>query len=295
MQSFALADKLLKAAGACACGCLPASLLREKMSPERWETVLETVPKMKSLLCAAFPYATGREPEGYISRYARGKDYHQVLKKRLEPVISQLESLFPGHCFCYFADVSPFPEVWATAKAGLGKRGKNGLLITETAGSYVFLAFLATDAEIASTAGEIVSCCGCGKCTLVCPAGALAEDVPGARKARCLSGVTQRRGALTPEEQALLRDNEALWGCDRCQLCCPENEHLTAQPLPEFLPIQPMLPPEDLYLSDRAFRRKYAGRAFTWRGVAPLRRNGELLGIIHQEEQEKEKGKEKEQ
>ena len=80
---------------------------------------------------------------------------------------------------------------------------------------------------------------------------------------RCLSALTQRRGALSPQEAALVQKNGMLWGCDECQRCCPENRGLTAVPLPEFAPL-PELGEGDLLLSDRAFRRKYAGRAFVW-------------------------------
>lgn len=277
VRAFAPFGTLLQQAGACAVGCLPLSVLKERMPEAALAPVLETLPEMKGLLCAAFPYATGQEPPGPFSRYARGGDYHTVLRLRLEPVIAKMETAFPGHHFRYYADASPFPEVWAAARAGLGLLGQNGLLITESAGSYVFLAFLASDLEIASTAGDIRPCRGCGACIRQCPAAALSGDAP--REQVCLSALTQRRGTLTEAQQALIRESGSLWGCDRCQLCCPENQQLTAVPLPEFLPLAP-IPPEDLTLSDKAFRKKYAGRAFTWRGVAPLRRNAGLLGLL---------------
>lgn len=266
-------DRLLTQAGACAWGVADGAAVLSVMDGEARARALEQTPGLKRLLCAAFPYARGDEGRGPISLYARGEDYHAVLRRRMEPVQRALEGAFPGEAFVFFSDVSPFPEVYAAALAGVGKLGDNGLLITESAGSYVFLATLATGAALPVTGeGHIQRCRGCGACKKHCPAGCCGGD----KGVRCLSALTQRRGALSPQETALVRKNGMLWGCDECQRCCPENRGLTAVPLPEFAPL-PGLGEGDLLLSDRAFRRKYAGRAFAWRGVQPLRRNGELL------------------
>lgn len=266
-------DHLLTQAGACAWGVADGAAVLSVMDGEARARALEQAPGLKRLLCAAFPYARGDEGRGPISLYARGEDYHAVLRRRMEPVQRALGGAFPGEAFVFFSDVSPFPEVYAAALAGVGKLGENGLLITESAGSYVFLATLATGAALPVTReGHIQRCRGCGACKKHCPAGCCGEE----SRVRCLSALTQRRGELTSAEAALVQKNGMLWGCDECQRCCPENRGLTAVPLPEFAPL-PGLGEGDLLLSDRAFRRKYAGRAFAWRGVQPLRRNGELL------------------
>ncbi len=266
-------DRLLTQAGACAWGVADGDALLSVMPEDARARALEQAPGLKRLLCAAFPYARGDEGRGPISLYARGEDYHAVLRRRMEPVQRALEGAFPGEAFVFFSDVSPFPEVYAAALAGLGKLGDNGLLITESAGSYVFLATLATGADLPVTGdGTVTRCRGCGACKKHCPAGCCGEE----SRVRCLSALTQRRGELTSAEAALVRKSGMLWGCDECQRCCPENGGLTAVPLPEFAPL-PGLGEGDLLLSDRAFRRKYAGRAFAWRGVQPLRRNEELL------------------
>lgn len=266
-------ENLLRQAGACAAGCLAAERLRQHMSDNAWQRATATTPGLKSLLCAAFPYGSEHIAPGKLSLYARGADYHQVLRERLALVAEELSRRYPGCRFDFYADASPFPEVYAAALAGLGKLGKNGLLITEGAGSFVFLGFLATDADLSETVGDIRPCMGCGACQKACPGGALGECFD---QSRCLSAITQQRGQLTEEQTALVKQGGMLWGCDRCQLVCPENQHRTVFALPEFLP-QPDPSENELQLSDRAFRRQFAGRAFTWRGVQPLRRNFELL------------------
>ena len=266
-------EKLLQQAGACAWGCVDVERLWEQMTEASRLRALQTTPGLKRLVCAAFPYGPEQLTVGRISLYARGADYHRVLQARMAPVAEEMARRYPGYRFDFYADASPFPEVYAAALAGLGKLGQNGLLITEKAGSFVFLGFLATDAELPETAGEVVPCRGCGACKKACPGGALGE---GLDQSRCLSALTQQRGSLTEEQTALIKWGGMLWGCDRCQLACPENQSRTAPPLPEFAPL-PDPAEADLQLSDRAFRRTFEGRAFTWRGVQPLRRNCEIL------------------
>ena len=266
-------EKILTAAGACAFGCVAAERLQSRMSRECWERATQTTPGLKRLICAAFPYGPKTVTSGPLSLYARGADYHRVLEARMAPVAEELARRYPGSRFDFYADVSPFPEVFAAALAGLGKLGQNGLLIVPGAGSYVFLGFLATDAELPETGGAITPCDGCGACKKACPGGALGTAVD---QDRCLSALTQRRGQLTEEQTALIKRGGMLWGCDRCQLVCPENRSRTVPPLPEFAS-QPDPTAAELQLSDRAFRRQFAGRAFTWRGVQPLRRNFEIL------------------
>ncbi len=258
--------QILLDAGACAAGCVHVSRLEMADPPAGAE----------SLLCAAFPYGPADITPGPVSVYARGQDYHRVLRARLEPAAQKLAQRFPGHRFDFYADASPFPEVKAAALAGLGVMGDHGLLIVPGAGSYVFLGFLATDAHLPETGGSIGRCSGCGACRKACPGQALRERLD---ETRCLSAISQQRGQLSPQQTALIGQNHVLWGCDRCQLVCPENRHRTVPPLPEFAPL-PDPTGEELTLSDRAFRRIFDGRAFTWRGVQPLRRNFE---IIHKE------------
>ncbi len=255
---------ILLDAGACAAGCVSGGRLTQYMA----------VPDgVSSLLCAAFPYGPADITPGPVSVYARGQDYHQVLRRRLEPAAAQLEKAFSGHRFTFWADASPFPEVTAAALAGLGVVGQHGLLIVPGAGSYVFLGFLATDAILPETGGDIARCRGCGTCRKACPGQALEGRLD---QQRCLSAITQKRGELSPAQAQLVAQNRALWGCDRCQLACPENQHRTVPPLPEFAPLADPAA-EELQLSDRAFRRQFAGRAFTWRGVQPLRSNFTLI------------------
>ncbi len=259
--------------GAGAAGFVSRHWYEDRMTAEQKARAEELLPGHRGLICAVFPYFAGAA-EGNLSLYARGQDYHAVVKTRLEQAAEWLRQEY-GCGAIPMADVSPFPEVWAAACAGLGKLGQNGLLLTEEYGSFVFVGLLLTDLPLEG-GGAPVPCQGCGACLRACPGGALGANGR-VDETRCLSALTQRRGELREEQAYAVASHGLIWGCDACQLACPENRKARETMLPEFREdLLCSLRAEDVAVGDRAFRKKYAGRAFTWRGVQPLRRNLEL-------------------
>ena len=250
------------------------SRLRKYMNEQSIEKAISDLPNIKGLLCYAFPYFAG-ESEGNISLYARGKDYHKVVGKKLAEYCEELKKEFPQNSFLPYVDVSPFPEVTSAALAGLGKKGKHGLLITPDFGSYIFIGVIATDLQL-DGGNEIPTCNGCNACIKACPNKALTES--GFDKCRCLSEITQKKGELSPEEKALMVENNAFWGCDRCQRACPENRKVALTPIDEFkTDLICSLSSQDLQESNKQLQKKYSDRAFIWRGAAILKRNAEIL------------------
>jgi epoxyqueuosine reductase len=216
----------------------------------------------KTVICFAFPYKVKDEAPKNISRYAAVPDYHGICIEKLEKVAAELKKAYPEHEFACFADNSPIPEVYASAAAGLGVRGKNGLLITEKYGSFVFLGEIVTDLPV--SCGEKVSECeDCGLCLGACPVGL--------DKERCLSAVTQKKATLTEQEQNLIKQNGTVWGCDACQNACPHNSAAKITDIPEFLEgyRDSYLPHEDI-----------TGRAYAWRGEKVILRNALLFDDV---------------
>lgn len=241
------------------------------MSPQQAHACEQAAPGLRSVHAAVFPYYTPPQPGANLCLYARGEDYHRVLRRRMGQAAQQLEAQHPGHRFVPFADASPFPEVLLALLCGLGVLGEHGLLITPRFGSYVFVGLLASTLPWPDSAAELGECIGCAACRRACPGGALTGDFD---PERCLSHISQKRGELSAHQRALLAQSPLIWGCDRCQTVCPMNRGAEQTGLPEFRQnLILSLSERDCALSDRQFRKTYGSRAFSWRGVAPLRRN----------------------
>lgn len=269
-------SEAFSAAGAAAWGGVPFDALRPYLSPSALARVCQLCPDPRTVLVAAFPYYAGGAP-GNLSLYARGADYHQVVTAHLNTVCNFLKQLYENCTFFPAADNSPLPERQAAWLAGIGLRGRHGLLILPPYGSFVFLGTILTDAPLGLPAAEPApECMGCGACLAACPTGALGPG--GADPARCLSELTQKKGTLTEEEQSKLAAHPLIWGCDCCQLACPYNARPACSPLPEFTgnTVDSLTEADLAGLSNRTFQAKYGARAFAWRGPGPLRRNLEL-------------------
>jgi epoxyqueuosine reductase len=157
----------------------------------------------------------------YLSRYALGRDYHKVLRRRLQRLAERVEAAVGRFNHRVFTDSAPVMEVELAAKAGLGWRGKHTLLLTREAGSYFFLGEIYTDLPLPVDAAGANHCGTCVKCIDVCPTHAiLAPYQLDAR--RCISYLTIEHHGSIPLELRPLIGNR-VYGCDDCQLVCPWN------------------------------------------------------------------------
>ena len=156
-----------------------------------------------SVLVCLFPYYTGEHKERNISRYAMVTDYHMIAGEYLNRFCKALQEVFPQNQFEPFTDNSPIQEVSAAFHAGLGRRGKNGLILHPKYGSYVFIGEVVTDLVLQPDQPlNPRECIGCGKCQKVCPQGALQSDGSVCLE-RCRSHITQEAKVLTPVPEFL--------------------------------------------------------------------------------------------
>ena len=238
--------------------------LRSRLIPCRAQARLPQ--NTQSVVVVLFPYHVGKQ--GNLSRYAIVPDYHGVVVPVLEQLAAQLEETFSPWLFRAFCDNSPVPEVRAAAMSGLGAMGDNGLLIHPEYGSWVFIGEIVTDALLEPTGNGFAECLHCGRCSQLCPGGALhgtAFD-----RDRCLSHITQKKGELRPQEAALIQENGLAWGCDTCQEVCPLNRTArTTQILPFLTGARETVEKGDAL--------RFPDRAYLWRGPKVIERNIKLL------------------
>ena len=173
--------------------------------------------------------------KAYISRYALGRDYHKILRKRLANLALKIDQALPGHQYRAFTDSAPVLEKALGAKAGLGWMGKHTLLLNEEVGSWFFLGEIYTNAPLALSHQPVKEACGkCNACITVCPT----QAIVGPKKLdarRCISYLTiEHKGSIDAE----LRDKmgNRIYGCDDCQLFCPWNRDAPTTHEPDFAP-----------------------------------------------------------
>lgn len=174
------------------------------------------------------------DPErGYVSRYALGRDYHKVLRARLQKLAERIAAEVP-HQYRVFTDSAPVLEVEHAARKGLGWRGKHTLLLDRGAGSWFFLGEIFTDLPLPADAPLEPHCGRCTACIDACPTRAIvAPYTVDAR--RCISYLTIELDGAIPEDLRPLMGNR-IYGCDDCQLVCPWNRFARLTCEPDFAP-----------------------------------------------------------
>jgi epoxyqueuosine reductase len=224
-------------------------------------------PWARSLVCVGLqydtphPYSTAAPAErGWISRYAWGDDYHDVMKAGLASVAGRLGAEAGPFEWRAYVDTGPVAEkAWAAA-AGLGAWGKNGCLLHPEHGSWFFLGELVTDLDLPADAPRGDLCGTCTACLEACPTGALVAPYV-LDATRCISYLTiEVKGSVPEEKRAGV--GRHVFGCDICQDVCPWNRRRRHRGLPAFEPREGALAPalENLAaLDDAAFRERFRG------------------------------------
>lgn len=163
---------------------------------------------------------------GYVSHYARGRDYHKRVRGQLQKLADIISERIGAHGYRAFCDSAPVMEVALAQKAGLGWRGKHTLMLNREQGSVFFLGTLFTDLPLLPTESAQAHCGTCQQCIDVCPTQAIVAPYQLDAR-RCISYLTiEHRGSIDPALRPLIGNR--VYGCDDCQLTCPWNKF--AQP-----------------------------------------------------------------
>lgn len=192
----------------------------------------ELMPGTLSIISVTLPYLSPKSAAAetilnnpnlaYISRYALGRDYHKVMKKKLNELAKQIEKTIGPLGYRVFSDSAPVLEVALAKEAGIGWRGKHTLLLTKDKGSWFFLGELFVDLHLPADPPQTEEYCGsCKRCIDVCPTQAIVAPYRLDAR-RCISYLTIELKGSIPEVFRPLISNR-VYGCDDCQLFCPWN------------------------------------------------------------------------
>ncbi len=173
-----------------------------------------------------------RPGEAIVSVYARGRDYHKVLRNRLQALAERIQGALGPLGHRVFTDSAPVLEAELAQRSGQGWRGKHTLLLHREGGSMFFLGEIYIDLALPPTEPVSEHCGACSACIDICPTQAI--TAPGRLDARrCISYLTIEHAGPIPDALRSLMGNR-IYGCDDCQLICPWNKFARRSPLPDF-------------------------------------------------------------
>ncbi len=250
------------------------------------------LPSVRSIICCALSYKT--EPQlaepplaeaenpsykgALVSNYAWGDDYHEVMRKKLEQLVSRLRGMVPDLEARVYVDTGPLLERSLAARAGLGWIGKNSCLIDQTYGSYLFLGEILTNLDLEEDKPETDHCGSCTRCIDACPTGALVEPYTLDAR-RCISYLTiEKRGEFAEWEKKVI--SPYLYGCDICQQVCPWNDKALIPDLACFRPREGNRFPdlkEFASMDQKEFARRFKKSPMKRAKLDGLKRNAKTL------------------
>ena len=241
-------------------------------------------PAARSAVVCGLNYAPDADPRhrqaaagrGAISVYALGRDYHDMLRRRLKAVAGWMVRTYGGEVKV-FVDTAPLMEKPLAARAGLGWIGKHTNLVSRRFGSWLFLGVVLSTLDLPADPPATDLCGSCDRCRQACPTAALPEPYR-IEPRRCISYLTiEHKSEIAPALAAALGNR--VYGCDDCLAVCPWNRFATPSAHPELrsrsdLDLMPLAALAEL--DDATFRRLFAGTAIKRSGCERMVRNSRL-------------------
>ena len=212
--------------------------------------------------------------QAVVSMYARGRDYHKVLRNRLQDFAKAIEEKIGAFGYRVFTDSAPLMEVELARKAGLGWRGKHTLLLNRESGSTFFLGEILVDVPLPIDEEQAEHCGTCQSCIDVCPTQAITAPYQLDAR-RCISYLTIENPEAIPAEFRSAMGNR-IYGCDDCQLICPWNKFAKRTQLPDFAQRHGLGQASLLHLwswTEAEFEQRHEGSAIRRIGYSRWRRN----------------------
>jgi len=238
-----------------------------------------TMENAESIIICAFPYYVSDKEDSNISKYTYGKDYHIVVKEKLESICNFIEKKIDGLEYMCYTDTGPLVDRYLAYLSGIGYFGINNNIINDEYGSYIFIGYIITNNNFYEYDKPLdKTCIKCGECIKKCPGNAILGNFE-INPRRCVSFLTQKKGDLSEEEINILKNNEKVFGCDICQDVCPHNKNKKVTNINQFKEnlVYNLDYNELNSISNKEFKRKYGDRSFSWRGKKIIIRNMNFL------------------
>jgi epoxyqueuosine reductase len=219
-------------------------------------------------------HVLGDPESGYVARYALGRDYHKLMRNRLQKLAERIRERVGDFGYRAYVDSAPVLEKALGRNAGLGWIGKHTVLINRSAGSYFFLGELYTDLPLPVDEPATAHCGTCRRCIDICPTQAIVAPYRLDAR-RCISYLTIELKGSIPEELRAPMGNR-IFGCDDCQLVCPWNKFARDASEPDFAPRHSLDGARLVELfawSDEEFLRRTEGMAIRRTGYEGWLRN----------------------
>ncbi|ABW18454.1 tRNA epoxyqueuosine(34) reductase QueG [Alkaliphilus oremlandii] len=243
----------------------------------------KTLDTAKSIIVIAMSYYVGADqlpcsekPKFYgeLARTAWGKDYHLVLKEKLNQLADFIKNEEEDFQYKAFVDTGPLVDRYVANRSGIGFYGYNSAIINKTYGSWIFIGYMINNMAFEEDKSlENVHCYGCNLCIEQCPTSAI-EGPYQFDANKCLSNILQQKRDIAEDVRLLI--GKKIYGCDICQNVCPHNKGIKEMTTKEFMPKNPshcvdLI--ELLHISNKEYNEIFKGNASGWRGKKTLQRN----------------------
>lgn len=215
---------------------------------------------------------SNKEKKGVLSKSTWGKDYHIILRERLEELAEKIKKI-KDYDYKIFVDTGSLVDREVAKRAGIGWYGKNNSIINDKYGSFIFIGYMVTNLELDGDIQQEKKCGDCKMCIEACPTGAL-EDKHRMNSRKCISYLTQTKEKIPYSLREKMGIN--IYGCDICQKVCPKNKQALKSQNECFIPklTNGHIEISELFnLSNKEFKKNYGHMAGSWRGKNVLKRN----------------------
>lgn len=234
----------------------------------------ELMPSAQSIIVVAAQYPTNRQPGSGFATYARGRDYHDVIREKLKNVALLVEDLCGPSQSRVCVDSAPILEREWAVRAGIGWIGRQGQVVSPDAGSSILLGELLVDVQLEPTARCEAQCGDCRLCVDACPCKAISDDGHVDAR-RCISYLTIEHAGPIPSELAD-KMGASLFGCDICTAICPWNNNCELFIMNELEEMPMPSARECVTMTKETFRTRFSDSAVMRSGIDRLQRNARI-------------------